>query len=113
MSEKSKTFKENRLRELMETQGLDVKNLAFRTGMNQSMVYKYLNGTAPLPDALVVIAQALNTTTDYLLGLSDDPQGYRLIYTDKSEEEAIELLRGVSPDERRRILAAIRALVQH
>jgi transcriptional regulator with XRE-family HTH domain len=113
MDENSKVFKSYRLKERMRVKGFDVKALAFACNMNQSMVYKYLGGTAPMPDALASMALALDTTVDYLLGLSDDPIKYvanseRL---DEIDESILNLLRSVDTDERLRILSAIKILI--
>jgi len=62
---------------------------------------------------LAMFAQTLSTSSDYLLGLTDDP--VRPIGTeldlDPLEREAVELLRSQNDDVRRRIVNAIRALV--
>jgi len=43
----------------------------------------------PLSDAIARIAQALNTSTDYLLGLIDDPTPYTVNIDLSPTEEAI------------------------
>lgn len=61
-----------RLKELREEKGLYQKDLAKKVGIAQSVVARYETGTArPGIDTLMQLAIALETTTDYLLGLVD------------------------------------------
>jgi len=64
-----------RIQKLMEERGLSVMELASRAGIHVSQPYKLLSGERPRSAATTIasIATALGTTTDYLLGLSDDP----------------------------------------
>ena len=67
----------------------------------------------PSPELLAMFAQVLGVSSDYLLGLTDDPVrsvGGELDL-DPLEREAIELLRSQNDDMRQRIVNAIRALV--
>lgn len=50
-------------------------DLAKRLGMMQQSYYRYENGqTVPRADDIVKLAGEFKVTTDYILGLSDDPQ---------------------------------------
>lgn len=68
---------QKRLRWLMEEAGLDPakgEHLARKVGVSKGTGYNWLTpGRRPSARALTLIARAFNTTTDYLLGLSDDP----------------------------------------
>ena len=55
----------------MKAQNLTQKDLAKLCGVSERSIYRYLNGlTEPKGDTFLKIAQALNTTTDYLIGNS-------------------------------------------
>lgn len=61
-------FKEN-LKEELLYQGLLVKDLAEKTGLNQSSLSNYLreNSSIPSADIAVKIAKALNVSVEYLV----------------------------------------------
>jgi transcriptional regulator with XRE-family HTH domain len=64
----------DRLRDLREKQGKTQDELAEQLGIASLQIYRYENGkTRPDGDTVARIAVALNTSTDYLLGLTDDP----------------------------------------
>jgi transcriptional regulator with XRE-family HTH domain len=51
--------------------------LADRLGFGQSQMNKYENGKSdPTPEVLVRLAKELSVTTDWLLGLVDDPDAF-------------------------------------
>jgi transcriptional regulator with XRE-family HTH domain len=51
--------------------------LADRLGFGQSQMNKYENGKSdPTPEVLVRLAKELAVTTDWLLGLVDDPEAF-------------------------------------
>ncbi len=65
-----------RLREIRETKGLTQRELARRCNLGINQINRYENGTSdPISENLKIIAQELEVSTDYLLGLTDDPQG--------------------------------------
>ncbi len=64
-----------RLRSLREDRDLDVGQLAYKAGLHPSTIRKIEAGDRPNASGvlLVRLADALDTTTDYLLGRTDDP----------------------------------------
>lgn len=67
-----KTFIE-RIRELREDHDLKQKDLAEVLKTTQQVYSRYENGQNEIPiHHLITLAQFYNTTTDYILGLSDD-----------------------------------------
>lgn len=63
-----------RIREMREKQGLLQEQLARMLGMQRTNVANYEAGrSSPFPETLAKIAKILNTTTDYLVGNTDDP----------------------------------------
>ena len=61
-----------RLREVLEINKISQSELARRIKMSQSIVNNYCTGIRePSLDVLMLICQALNESSDYLLGLKD------------------------------------------
>ncbi len=75
------SFKDN-LKEELSFQGMLVKDLAEKTGLNQASLSNYLreNSSIPSADIAVKIAKALNVSVEYLVSgkksLSDDNQEF-------------------------------------
>lgn len=64
----------DRLRQLRQDRGISQEELAEMIGISHRQVWRYEKGeTKPFGDTVAEIAAVLNTSTDYLLGLSDDP----------------------------------------
>ena len=73
MAKRIKVLRGERLRHLLEARGFSQDEFAQAVGTSQQHVSKWLRGvTDPLPEQLVSMAQALNVSVDYLLGLVDD-----------------------------------------
>lgn len=67
----------DRIKEMRERQGFSQRQLARMCGFSIHQVHRYENGmTEPSATALATLAEKLNVSTDYLLGLSDFPQSY-------------------------------------
>ena len=67
-----------RLRELREDHDLTQKDVADYLQMKQPQYFRYEQGYRDLPtDILVALARLYNTSTDYILGLTDDPKPRR------------------------------------
>ncbi len=62
-----------RIKRLIEESKITQRDLAQDIGVTESTISKYLNGERmPSGDTLLNLATALNTTSDYLLGRSDN-----------------------------------------
>lgn len=67
------TFAE-RIRNLRQELGLSQDELAEIADVNQNAISRYERGVNdPTSEVVIKLARALNTSTDYLLGLTDDP----------------------------------------
>ena len=67
-------FRSDRLAALRKEQGYKQTELADDLGTTQRQISQYERGAiSPSADTLVALAQKLNTSTDYLLGLSNIP----------------------------------------
>jgi len=65
-----------RLRSWREKRGLSQRELARLSGIGEAQVSKYENGNVdPSATYLKKMAEVLQVSADYLLGLSDDPKG--------------------------------------
>lgn len=90
------------------------QDLAEQIESDQRQVSRYENGVnAPTADVLFRIAVALNTTTDYLLGLTDYPERDVRGRGDLTEDEKdiIEMLRSASPDLRAKAMQILKLTV--
>lgn len=81
-----------RVSQLRRELGMNQQELAEKVDVSQIQVSKYERGLGyPSIDTLILLAHTLNTTTDYLLGLTDDP--YTESNTASIPPDVIELLR--------------------
>ncbi len=65
---------QSRIKTLIEDSDTRQKTLAAALNINQSTFSNYVTGrTATPPEIIAEIAQYFHVTTDYLLGLTDDP----------------------------------------
>lgn len=63
-----------RLRKLMEDNKITQQTLADKTGCSRQAISQYMDGTsAPNVDKLISIAKFFDVSTDYLLGLAQEP----------------------------------------
>lgn len=63
----------HRLDDLLDTRSWSYAELARQSGVSESLLSKYVNGTqSPSSTTIAKLAQALEVTADYLMGLSDD-----------------------------------------
>ena len=64
-----------RIRELREDHDLTQRQLAEMLHMPQPQYFRYEQGYRDVPlDVLIQLADFYKTTTDYILGLTDDPK---------------------------------------
>ncbi len=67
-----------RLRDLREDHDLTQQQVADYLSMKQPQYYRYEHGLRDIPsDILIKLALFYKTSTDYILGLTNDPQPYR------------------------------------
>lgn len=89
----------DRLRDARKVRGFSQEDLARRVGVRGQQIYRYESGeNEPTADILARMAQELSVSTDYLLGLTDDPSAH-------IQEEDL------SPAERNLIQALRRGLI--
>jgi transcriptional regulator with XRE-family HTH domain len=67
-------FRPERLVQLRKSKGLTQEELGLKVNSTKGTISNYENGhSSPPGEALVLIANILNTTTDYLLGRTNNP----------------------------------------
>ena len=76
--------------------------------------YEYGERT-PSPQTLEVIAQCFNTSVDYLIGLSDDPEPTQIVVNKEASPELFELVnlcKNNDSDHLKRIITYYKKMVQ-
>lgn len=67
-----------RIRDLREDRDLNQTTVAKMLGMSQTGYSKYETGENDIPTTILIkLAQFYDTSVDYLLGLTDNPEKYR------------------------------------
>lgn len=67
-----------RIRELREDHDLTQKTLAEKLNMKQPQYFRYEQGYRDIPtDILIRLADLYDTSTDYLLGRTNNPKPYK------------------------------------
>jgi transcriptional regulator with XRE-family HTH domain len=101
-----------RIKQRREQLGLKQSELALISKISQAQVSKYESGThEPNAHALYQLAMALNTSADWLIGLTDE------VNEIKSDEElsdierkVLRIMRSKSPDQQQRLFEIMRML---
>lgn len=108
MSSQSERIKQRRV-----ALGMSQEDLAFKIGTSQKQISRYERGqNDPTGDVLGKLAYALNTTSDYILGNTDNPnKEVTETNLDPLEVELVTLLRGQPEDVRQRALNVVKALI--
>lgn len=105
-----------RLKQLREEKRISQVRLSVEIGVAQETISAYERGKAvPTCENLIKIANYLNTSTDYLLGLSDVKLPYSKITLDKLSEEELSILikyRNLSIFEKSKLCGYLDALTQ-
>ena len=106
ISKKTQNTFAQRLREIMEEQGIRQKDLCFMAGIGKSSMSQYLSGAfIPKEQKIRSIAKALDVSDDWLLGY-DVPRSRHEIVTDDSVFEA-----SITDDSMEKIHIPCRSLV--
>jgi transcriptional regulator with XRE-family HTH domain len=79
-----------RLRRLREELNISQREFARRCGFSDSLISKYEKGESdPSSYFLKIMAEQLNVSTDYLVGLTDDPRGQAFSNELSANEQAV------------------------
>lgn len=78
------------IKTLLKIQGRSITSLAVEMELSNETLSNYINGKRqPKLEVIIRLANKLNTTTDYILGLTDEPNK---LSADLSKEESLLLL---------------------
>lgn len=100
-----------RMKEIQTDSDMKIRALAERFGIGENSLGNYLNGKRTVPyDVLVAFARYYHVTTDYLLGLTDEPE---LPYPVSATERAmLERFRGLSKEQKELIAQNVEFMFQ-
>ena len=88
----------DRIHNIIDDQNMTQTRLAKQIGLKLATLNSYMTGRTKFPPEVIgQIAQVLNTSTDYLLGLADTPE--RPIRLSKTEKLMIQTLRTLYRDQ--------------
>jgi plasmid maintenance system antidote protein VapI len=83
-------LRKDRLEQTMRKRGYNPSSLAETVGRSERNIWRLLNeGANTSEETLLALAKALDVSSDYLLGLSDDPTPHMRIDNLTDEERAI------------------------
>lgn len=89
--------------------GISQRGLAEKAGIFQSQISRYEKGEAePTATALLALAQALQTSADWLLGLSEVESFQKEEDLNALERQALTLFRVNSPERQRALIEILR-----
>lgn len=63
----------DRIKKTAKNKNLSLQNVAEKAGLGINAIYRWKT-QAPTTDSICKVAKVLNVSTDYLLGVSDDPE---------------------------------------
>lgn len=70
----------NRISQMLEKRNMRQRDLAMRINITEAQLSRYISGDRePKPETVANMATALQTTSDYLLGIDDDTFNHRRI----------------------------------
>lgn len=108
MSSQSSRIRQRRLQ-----LGMSQEDLAFKIGTSQKQISRYENDSIDFTGKVLYrLTEALETTSDYILGITDNPD--REVTEDNLdalETEIIQLLRSQPEFERKRALLIFKAML--
>lgn len=104
------SFKDN-LREEISFQGLQIKEIALRTGISNSTFLSYVDARGSIPNAeiAVKIAQALGVSVEYLVTGKESPKEPVLTTETK---KIVSLLSSLEPKEKEAFLTLLEAIAK-
>ncbi len=83
-------MRKERLRQVMTKKGVNAEALAELIGRSERSIWRILSeGGNTSDETVALIAQALEVSSDFLLGLSDDPSPHMRLDNMTDEERAV------------------------
>ena len=108
------TIRGERVRALMTRAGLGPGQVAYKSGLSPAQIYRILAGERPKAQVATVakIAQALSTTTDYLLGLTANSAPRDNPGLDEEDSRLITLFQSLNKDDKHVVITLSEWLTQ-
>lgn len=73
-------MRKDRLKAMIEKRGHNPQSLSEMTGISERTIWRIMaEGKGTTDETILALAQALEVSSDYLLGISDDPTPYMKI----------------------------------
>ena len=108
------TLNTNRLKECREKLGITKQEAARRMAMSQPAYLRYeLGQRIPSIHVIYVMADVLNTSAEYLLGQTDNPNRNRYVINEQNDNELfniIELYKNADNDTKSRLLTYMKEI---
>lgn len=100
-----------RLLRLRKERGITQTELGERLGVTQNQISRYERGAVnPSVETLIQLTQILNTSADYLLGLSPNPNPDSDLILTRHQIEMLDLMQRGDDDAQARLVQAVRLL---
>lgn len=111
MSDEGFEFRRDRLNRLMEDRGWASAEVEAATGVPYATVYKIIRGdrTRVSGEVLAPLAVGLETTIDYLMGVTNDPRPYSRLSMTAAMSELISLVDRLADNRQRDMVLIARA----
>lgn len=100
-----------RLKQLRMQRQLSQNELAKRSGIHLNMIQRYEDGKSnPTADSLYKLCRELQVSSDYLIGLTDQPNE-RTVSPDNLDAEALKVLSALESENAAALIAAAQDLL--
>jgi transcriptional regulator with XRE-family HTH domain len=102
----------NRIKQRRQQLGLSQNDLADMLKITQNQIWRYEQGkNSPTGEVIIALAQALETSTDWLLGLTDIVKPFSGEPTlSDIEREIVMLMRSKSPESQQKLVEIARVV---
>ena len=99
------------LKKIIKEQNKSLTSLAVELEVSQEAISQYISGKIkPKLKTIILMAETLNTTTDYLLGLTDNPAKPNMILTNK-ENNLLNIYKSLNNEEKALVDGYVQAIL--
>lgn len=99
-----------RVLSLCNKHGITINALEKALGFSTGSIGKWKRGSYPKANAVCVVAEYFNTTTDYLLGLTEISQTPQEIYGSDWQPELIQAYERLTEPDRQRLIEMVKIM---
>ena len=105
------------LKKIIKEKDYTVTKVAMEAGLSDSTIYNFIKGQRlPSLATLIELARILNTSTDYLLGLTDEPtkvDDIKIINDDANTKFMIHNISSLSKEKKEKVDAYIKGILNN